>query len=475
MTILFLACHSAKGQKESPIQIVKPVESMDVLINPGIGFISNQRFDGDSLTGGRGFYPRTSVAFYCFFWQQIEPIQGHYDWSAIDDVLKKAAQLGQTVIIRIPPYKTARVDVPQWYREMVGKEVRLRLSKWRVDPADPRYAKYYGDMIRAFGKRYDGHPNLESVDISLVGSHGEGAGTHLMPDQARLDLINAYLDSFKKTFLNLQVLSGDAPDPGLMIKNTRISASWPDGTNNGSGPQMMHVGWRVDCLGDMGFWPHLGQNHMTDFYPRGIIRCGMSEAWEKAPVTMEICGIFSEWLEKQKYNKDTVDYIFEQAIKWHISSFNAKSTAIPESLIPQVNEWIKKMGYRFVLRRFTYPMTVNIQGQLPVTTWWENKGDAPVYKDFKFAIRLRNKAKSEVFITRAYLPHWLPGDIVYDEILYLPHDIPAGVYTIEVAIVSPVTFEPKVKLAITGGGIDGWYPMGEISLEDNSNAHPEGN
>jgi hypothetical protein len=288
-----------------------------------------------------------------------------------------------------------------------------------------------------------------------------------MPDQARLALLNAYLDSFKKTYLNLQVLSGDAPDPGLMIKNTRISAYWPDGSSNGSGPQMINVGWRVDCLGDMGFWPKLGQNHMTDFYPRGIIRCGMSEAWKKAPVTMEICGTFLDWLEQQKYNKDTVQYIFDQAIKWHISLFNAKSTAIPEVWIPQVNEWLKKMGYRFVLRRLTYPTFANIQGQLPITTWWENKGDAPIYMDFKLAIRLKNKSKTEIFVTRACLPDWLPGDIVYDEILYIPHNTPAGVYQLEVAIVSPISFEPKVKLAISGVDEDGWYPMGEITLQVN--------
>jgi hypothetical protein len=50
------------------------------------------------------------------------------------------------------------------------------VQKWRTDPEDPRYAKAFGDMIRAFGKRYDGHLDLESVDLSIVGAWGEGAG-----------------------------------------------------------------------------------------------------------------------------------------------------------------------------------------------------------------------------------------------------------------------------------------------------------
>jgi hypothetical protein len=30
-------------------------------------------------------------------------------------------------------------------------------------------------MIRALGRRYDGHPDLESVDLAIVGAWGEGA------------------------------------------------------------------------------------------------------------------------------------------------------------------------------------------------------------------------------------------------------------------------------------------------------------
>jgi hypothetical protein len=207
---------------------------------------------------------------------------------------------------------------------------------------------------------------------------------------------------------------------------------------------------------------------MTDVYPRDIVKSGMSEAWKKAPVTMEICGTFLRWLEKEKYNKDTVEYIFGQALKWHISSFNAKSSAVPEVWSPLVNEWLNKMGYRFVLRRFTYPSIVKLQAQLTITSWWENKGVAPIYKDYKFAVRLKNAERTEILSTCAYLPDWLPGDIVHDEILYLPHDMPTGTYQLEIAIVSPVSYEPRVKLAITRVNEDGWYPMGKILIQNNN-------
>ncbi len=70
-------------------------------------------------------------------------------------------------------------------------------------------------------------------------------------------------------------------------------------------------------------------------------------------------------------------------------------------------------------------------------------------------------------ITSAYLPDWLPGDIVHDEVLYIPDDMLSGTYNIEVAIVDPVSYEPRVKLAIAGKNDDGWYTLGEILVADN--------
>ena len=128
-----------------------------------------------------------------------------------------------------------------------------------------------------------GHPDLEAVDVSFIGYWGEGDGGHLLSGKTRHALINAYLDNFKKTHLIFQPLNGDAPDPGVLVKGLPIAAYWPDGRDNGTGPQMRHLGWRIDCLGDMDFWPEWGWNHMTDVYPQDIIRSGMSEAWKKAP------------------------------------------------------------------------------------------------------------------------------------------------------------------------------------------------
>ena len=76
----------------------------------------------------------------------------------------------------------------------------------------------------------------------------------------------------------------------------------------------------------------------------------------------------------------------------------------------------------------------------------------------------RNKKISQVLVTDADLLTWLPGDVVYDDQVFLPYDMPNGNYDLEIAIVSPHTLEPAVKLAISGVNEEGWYPMGQIMV-----------
>lgn len=466
---LLLLSFQCISQNPEDIMIVKPKEINDVLTNPGIGFMTFQRFNGDTLNGGRGWteglpigyqnfngdlknknHPATTIAYWRVYWKYIEPEQGVYRWDMLDKALEVARSRGQTLMLRIAPYGTGNEnDVPGWYRAMVGQKKEWKynnpVNAWMVDANDPIYAEYFGGMIRAVGERYDGHPELEAVDLSIVGAWGEGAGSELLDQTAREALVDSYTDSFIKTPLLAL----------LMDKETNMYAD-----------SQIPVGWRVDCIGDLGFWAseQNGWSHMYDFYPREIINCKVQDDWEKSPLSFEICGTFLSWRDEQKYNREDVKYIFDQSLKWHMSSFNAKSSPVPEEWEDLVNDWLNKMGYRFVLRRFTYPKSVRTNSKLLFTTWWENKGVAPCYKDFAFAIRLKSATKEQLYLTDALIKDWLPGDVVYDNSFFIPADFPDGFCEIQVAIVDKLKFEPRVNLAIEGKGVDGWYSLGKIEI-----------
>ncbi len=459
LTLLLIAALLTATAQETVT--VRPKVIDDVLTNPGIGFMTFQRFNGDQLNAGtrwtEGFpidyqeykgslknpnHPDTSIAYFRIYWKFVEPERGKYNWEMLDKAIDTAHARKQRLMLRIAPYgTTADNDVPDWYRAMVGsgETEKLDVKKWRTDPEDARYAKYFGGMIRAVGARYDGHPDLESVDLAIVGAWGEGAGTELLSRNTMEALVDAYLDGFKKTPL-VALLAGDKFNRYAMSKQ--------------------NVGWRVDCLGDMGgFGPHY--NHMFDIYPQRITGYGVQDAWQKAPVSLEVCWVMQEWKNK---NWD-VDYIIDQSLKWHISSFNSKSSAVPEAWWPQVNRWLKKMGYRFALRKFTYPSVVRPNGKLAFTTWWENQGVAPIYRQYPFALRLKSAGRTHVMVTGADIRNWLPGDATYNDAVFVPAEMPPGEYELEVALVDEASREPAIKLAIAGINAEGWYPMGKITVK----------
>lgn len=444
------------------VAIVRPQEIDDVLVNPGVGFQTFQRFNGDDLNRGlkwtEGYpivyqeykgslenknHPMTTIAYFRVYWKFVEPEQGEYNWQMLDTALKTAHSRRQTLWLRIAPYGTGPDnDVPEWYRQMMGDESQKKMiAKWRTDPEDPRYAKHFGAMVRALGARYDGHPDVEAIDLSIVGAWGEGAGSAQLSQPAREALVDAYLEAFRKTPLVMLLTDEKTNKYGLSKRN---------------------VGWRVDCLGDMGGFDNPNWSHMQDYYPQGIINFGMQDAWKKAPVSLEVCWVMQHWLDKGW----DADYIIDQSLKWHISTFNAKSSGVPEVWKPKVDRWLKKMGYRFVLRKFTYPATVARDAKLSFTSWWENKGVAPCYRQWPLAIRLKNASHTQVWRTEADIRDWLPGDNLYDSAVVVPVDMPAGVYDLGVALIDPLTGEPKVNLAIAGIGADGWYDLGKITVTE---------
>jgi hypothetical protein len=475
--VIFLMSVELAAQE---IVVVRPREINDVMINPGKGFTTFQCFNGDSEpfakggireSGGRYVpdcytepvtykfneslinidHPQSSVAYFRINWSFIEPEEGKYKWEFIDSLLATGKKRNQSLLLRIAPFSGSiesdhKKDVPSWFRAKIGPTDRASVPHefWLIDHNNPLYLKHFGDLIRNFGNRYDGHPMIEAVDLSICGQAGEGVGTNYLDERIRKELVKAYTDSFRET-------------PLIVLGRT-------DKTEHNvyhlAREEGLDVGWRLDCLGDIfGFGKEFC--HMYDYYPQAIAQ-GMQaqDAWKKAPIAFEACWTMKHWKE----NGWDLDYIIDQSLKWHISTFNNKSSPVPEEWTTEVENWIKRMGYRFVLRKFTYPKEIGQNNKLFFTSWWENKGVAPIYKEYVLAIRLKGEKESRVLLTDANITTWLPGDNLYDNSVFVPFDLPSGEYSLQIGMVDCQSQEPKVNLAIEGRDNEGWYSIGQIKI-----------
>src|SRR4051812_32140474 len=101
--------------------VVYPNRIADVLVNPGIGITTFQRFNGDALNGGQKWseegpvkqlakpasapdFPPSTISYCRWFWETLEPEQGKIHWEIIDTALAEAHRHGQTLAIRLMPY-----------------------------------------------------------------------------------------------------------------------------------------------------------------------------------------------------------------------------------------------------------------------------------------------------------------------------------------------------------------------------------
>jgi hypothetical protein len=449
-----LACLSTAASLSAQTTVVRPTEIDDILVNPGMGIETFQRFKGQALNDGVRWsevgpetstadanpaadFPDSSVAYLRWFWSQIEPQRGTYRWSILDDALAEAHRHGQRLAIRIMPYDDKHA-MPDWYRTSGAKRANAATDKdgaiWSPDADDPIYATLWSALVVEAGKRYDGHPDLNHVDVSTVGYWGEGWGPYLPSWAIQQQLIDVYFTAFTRTPL---LMNFDAL-PALQY-----------GVKRGAG-------WRLDCWGDMGAQ---GRNfaHMKDFYPQQLARGGLQDAWRAGPVALETCWVPEQWHQW----KFPLKPILDQALRWHASTINIKSSRIPSEWRAAFDEFQKQIGYRFVLKRLEYSSRVGRGAMAPLSMWWFNAGIAPIYRHYELAIAIGDT----VVPLDADVRHWLPGDAVFESTVAVPRDLAPGHYAVRVALLDPTTRLPAIRLAIAGRQQDGWYQVGEITVE----------
>jgi len=174
-----------------------------------------------------------------------------------------------------------------------------------------------------------------------------------------------------------------------------------------------------------------------------------------------VCGVMQDWYEKGF----DIDLILKKGLEWHVSVLNAKSSPIPTEWRPRVDEFLTKIGYRFVLRQMTHATEAKPDRKLSLRSRWENVGVAPIYHDWPLAYRLRSAEDHVVarWASAAHLRQWLPGvQHEVEDSVTLPEDVPEGSYVLDVAILDQGGHVPFVDLAISGKRQDRWYPISTV-------------
>ncbi len=447
---------------------IVPREADEILANPDMGWETFHRTAKQDKN--LPLWIPSTVHYARWGWATLEPEAGKIDHEFLDGILEETRASGQKLAFRVMCCSTSprKPYHPGWLRDIGGKVI---VTRYGDGPEleipvldDPHVLAAHLDFIKRLGARYDGHPDIAHIDLGSVGWWGEwhmsSSPAEMPSDKAQKEIVDAYLAAFQKTPL-VMLIGG-----GKMLKYAVAHGT----------------GWRADCLGDMGGFSKTWC-HMRMAYPKMLPEANAVDTWKTAPVAWETCWDARKWVDEGW----SLRYIFNYALALHGSVINNKSAPLPEgkSIRPEVERFLRRLGYRLVLKELKHPKRIKPGETLMLAMKWQNTGSAPCYQPYRLAYRLTDsQGLHQVFVGNVTVDQWLPGEIelfteeffkepadlppgeivdVADSIR-LPDDLSPGSYKLSIGVVSEKDTEPIVQLGIQGRSKDGWYPLSTMTI-----------
>lgn len=412
--------------------------------NPGQGWMSQQR-----SPRGEPRFP-CSVVYIRFNWAEVEPEEGQYQWKVIDDVMAAWKPRGATVALRVMTcnaHSGGYYSSPKWLFDAGCKGFEYlrggddptsggkRIPRIEPDYADPIYLAKHGAFLEALGRRYDGHPDIEFLDIGSYGIWGEWHTSHPAPLPVRQQIVDLYLRAFPKT--PLVFMSDDAEVLAYALAH---------GT-----------GFRRDGVGS----PWHEQNWIGSKKYAQVPN--MADVWKRAPVVFE-------WFGDYNYLKSR-DWSFDKAVEFmlanHVTLINDNIGRVPPEAMPQLEKLARLAGYRFALREVAHAPRVKRGTEFEVKMKWANVGVGKLYRRFALRFCLLDGSGQVAFTVdgQADPREWLPGERSVLEPISLPATLPAGEYVLAITLVEASQAKRWLRLAINAPETDGRYAVSRLIVE----------
>ena len=439
-----------------PIEIEYFKPSNRILKNPYMGFMTFNHFRGGKLFSNsvqgiykerypisedvlqegekEGWHPECEVCYIRTCWRDFEPKERQYNFKFYEDIFNEAKKHKQHVIIRIMPHTTRKEeDVPEWLKAKIPCPERPDDKRVKESPTHPLFLQSFANAIKEFGKRFDNEPALYAMDISLFGAWGEGSGYEKVPKEEIENLMNIYSKYYKNTILLGQIC---APELVNLLNENRDKK----------------VGWRADGFGS--------ESHVKWWFPKHTQT--MKDIWKEAPVSLEAWWYMSEW---DKNNFPDIDYLVDSALKYHVSTFNNKSSTIPFKWKDSVERLLKRMGYRFFIPCFFYRKNASSGDTLNCKFVIDNLGVAPIYTKHPLTFRIKNDSYEKVYNTNIDITKWMPGDSVEEINLKLDDNLKQGTYKIQIGLVGEYP-TPTIYFANDVEIDNGYHTLCEIIVNE---------
>lgn len=475
---------------ENGVVKVVPYEYYQAFRNPMKGF---REFFGPGIDKKRDEYPYpygTLIKEY-MQWNMMENVESdgvdkviaysNHRWEGVEDMNVKVVP--RPFIVWMEAYeggveKNTYTDHPDdlngwhWPSDF-PREVR---SDDNDTPStggyfDPTFQDRIKKLIAKLGEAWDNDPRVAYVEMGIIGEWGEhhdpNITTYWQPHSQSYHVANRTWipgieevlgDAFKAAFKNKKVMVRYAYefedyDFGIYWDSWAISEEEERGYN-----AMMRRGdyWRTQPVGGEITW------NWGDLYNKGY-----------------------RSLEDCLANTETRTKVINQIRALHCNHLGGVTWANFQDPVFQVNAALvqKTLGYRFVIKEFSYPTRIEKGKPFDVKLKVVNTGSSPFYYDWPVEIALLNASSHRkvwsTTLNDVHISQWMPGEdwdsanscyrtpAKENEVtatLTLDEDLDPEKYIISVAVLDPAGMLPSLRFAAMNYFSGGRHPMGYIGV-----------
>ena len=439
-----LSCLHANGQAD--LQIIDFNASSRPLVNPGKGWVV---YGPSPKDHSKEALSVSSLAYHRFCWSQIEPEEGNFDWTPIDNAIEAWSDAGMQFAFGVMCesfHSSVRYNTPKWVYdagvpsiEYDGIKVKDQVAPKQWD--HPVFLQKLKSFIDAMGRRYDGDPRIAFIDIRSYGQWGEGHLFHLkgsekLSHEGLEKHIQIHLDAFKRT--RLFIPWGEAFfDPVYDWAMERGVGLRRDGIlGNSNGSELVRCIGKVPSLGE--WWGN---------YKEHAKKLG---SWKYA------------WGDKLE------DLILDDTVRGAFTYQNLGQYDSGDIFVQERRPFIDKltnlMGYHFLLRELKLPRHVASGSSFEASFKWENRGLFIPCTVFAALLdkdgRIVDKCQVKVHPGK-----WAPGSLV-SETSALKFTAPPGAYRLVIGLFSdPLRQSPDIKLGIECDLVDNWHVLGNLNVD----------
>jgi hypothetical protein len=428
-------------------QTIIPQISNEVLLNPGKGWV----LYGTPRNQSAETIAYATTGYMRYNWSDIEPAEGKYNWSFIDNDLNAWHAVGRQFAFGVMNANSSNPSVsyvtPKWVFDDGADVVRshtmdkiLGLSGFQFIPVwdDPIFFQKVQDFVTALAHRYDGNPNIAFIDIRSYGNWGvqklDGLPQSKVISSAMLlKHVQIYRNAFKRTQLMLP----------WGITNYQDVYDWAG--QNGLG--LRRDGIMVDSDGSE-----------------------LASAFGNEPIVYEFYSTY-QWLVNRGYWKDSKLMTAVRNGKpsyINLGQWGNDGQVMLSQKLSLIQTLANLMGYHFVLTSATIPDTISNNQASTFSLSWKNDGISYVVDPADVAIALLDS--SDNVVQKQWFPRvdgqdWVPGKTTLTNASLTFSNVPIGTYKLAVGVFQHTAdANPTYRIGNQGRTSNDWYVLSTVSV-----------